>query len=350
MRILDRYIGFAVTGNVLITLFLLVSLAGFFSFLGQMDSLMNAYGVPEAVWYVLLTLPRRAYELFPTAVLIGALFGLGTLANHNEIVIIRASGVSVRRIVWSVLKAGLVLMVFAAILGEGIAPVTEQKAQKMKTDKQSGFVSLKSRYGFWTRDDLHFIKVKIVVDSSQLKGIRIFTFDQNRKLRSVIEAKSAKYRDGQWYLNDVQESRLENERVKIRKIVTDRWGKLINRDLLTVLSVKPETLSAWSLWKLEKHVRVKTGRYEVAFWIKIFTPLSTLVMLIVAIPFVFNAVRSTNTGQRLLIGMLLGMGFYLVNQAFSQFGVVFGFPAFLSAALPSILFAGAGLYVLKKIS
>ena len=116
MNILDRYIATTVISSSLMTLLVLASLAAFFSFLGQLSDLSETFGVWQAAEYVILSLPRRAYEVFPTSVLLGSLLGLGALASNSELIVMRASGLSVRRITLSVIKAGIILMLIAVFL------------------------------------------------------------------------------------------------------------------------------------------------------------------------------------------------------------------------------------------
>jgi len=355
MKILDRYIGRTVVSNVLLTLFLLVALAGFFSFLGQLrhvhggsefENLLNVFK------FVGLSLPRWAYELFPPAVLIGALFGLGGLANHSELIVIRASGVSIQRISYAVFKVGVVLMVLAFVLGDVIAPMAEQAKRTVYSADKSSYV------GIWARDDNNYIKVdRVNLRTMKIDGLLIYRFGPDRQLKYVVQAETAQYVNGLWRLQNVQQSVIANNRVTISKLERDSWNKLIDPGLLGVLASAPKNLavnsSAWSLWKyseyMEKH-HSDASRYKLAFWTKIFKPLSTMVMLLIAIPFIFGSIRTANTGHRLMIGVLVGMGFVMIDKGLNNMGLAYGYPAVLSAGAPSLLFALIGLYFIRRLN
>ncbi len=361
MKILDRYISMTVLGGVLITLLIFVALVSFITLLGQLADLDSKYGLLQALQYVVLTMPRRAYELFPTIVLIGGLFALGTLAGHHELIVIRAAGVSINRITWAVMKAGAVLTVFAFGLGEVVAPYAEQRAQILRSSAKEGHIPLKSKFGFWVRDKNNFIRIGRVIDQYNLQDILVNSFDKNQKLVWVVEAKLARYRDGKWILYQVVQSTIGNERVtinppqsvggKINTTPSEVWERLIEPALLSVVAVAPEVLSAWALRQFSEHMvdnHLDATRYELAFWIKLVTPVSTLVMLLIAIPFVFNTVRTTPMGQRLLFGVLVGIGFFLLNRGLNQVGLVYGIPPLLSAAFPSVLFALVAWWALRR--
>ena len=104
MHKLDRYIGTSVFLAILSVLGIIVGLALLFAFIDELGDLSDSYGTLEALIYVVLTLPRRAYEMLPMAALIGCLIGLGSLASNSELTIMRAAGVSIGRIVWAVMK------------------------------------------------------------------------------------------------------------------------------------------------------------------------------------------------------------------------------------------------------
>jgi len=351
MRLIDRYIMSSVISGVLIALLIIMSLAGFFSFLGQIGELNNNFGILQAIQYVLLTLPRRAYELFPTAVLIGSLFSLGNLASHSELIVIRASGVSLGRITYAVMKAGLLLMLIALFIGEVIAPGLEHKAQSLRSVSQQGHITLKSKYGFWAREGDMFINIRRVISETQVEDVLVYQFGIRRRLARVMHAKFGEYKDNKWHFSGVKESKLGIDSVKITHSDKVIWPKLINPDLLSVLAVKPENLSMISLGKYVSHLHkqnLQSAKYEVAVWIKVFKPLSTLVMLLIAIPFVFNTLRSSNNGQRMLFGILVGMVFYIFNQSVNNLGVVYGVPAVISAGLPSVLFAILGIVAIRR--
>lgn len=349
--ILDRYLGGAVIRGALLALLVLASLSAFFTLLAELGDLRNDYDLAKAALYVLLTLPRRVYEMFPTAVLLGGLMSLGALAANSELMVMRAAGVSVTRITLAVLQGGLVLAVIAALLGEVVAPPGEKYAQAMRSAAQTGYITLQSDNGFWARDGDHFVQIRRVLPGAQLRDVTIYQLDDQLRVRNVTHATSGSYVDDGWRLENVRQSQIGADGVTTRRLESMQWRSLLRPGLLEVLAVKPEDLAASALTRYIAYLEennLSSERYRLAFWVKVVTPFSALVMLLIAIPFVFGSLRSAHAGTRLLVGVLLGMGFYLANQALNQVGLVYGLPPLLSALTPTVVFAVGGLYAVAR--
>ena len=126
---------------------------------------------------VVMTAPRRLYEMLPMAALIGCLIGLGALASSSELTIMRAAGVSIGRIVWAVMKPMLVLMVAGLLIGEYVAPVTEAQAQAARSLAQGTGDAQSARHGLWHRQGDEFIHINTVQPNGLLYGVTRYRFD-----------------------------------------------------------------------------------------------------------------------------------------------------------------------------
>ncbi len=351
--IVDRYVGKAVLSGTLMVLLVLVGLTTFFSFIGQMNDIGKGYfGLSEAVQYVLLTMPRRTYEIFSMAALLGSLMGLGGLANHSELVVMRAAGISLFRIIRAALQAGLVLVVFVSILGEVVAPPLELEAQNLRALSQTKKITFQGAQGFWARDGLSFISIKEILPGDRIKDITIFEFDENYQLRTQTYAKTATYVKDRWLLNDISKSEISDKRIITTGFRTAEWESLLSADLLSVVIVKPEILAVWDLIKFIDYQQdngLESARYELAFWTKLALPLSSLVMVLLSIPFVFGPLRDTGASQRLFVGVLTGIAFYLINKTLTHLSLVYGIPPVVAATGPSLAFLLVGLIAIKRI-
>ena len=126
----------------------------------------------------------------------------------------------------------------------------------------------------------------------------------------------------------------------------------MNHDVIEVISIKPKSLSAWGLYKYVNYLKeneLNSSSYEMVLWSKIILPFSTGVMVFLSIPFVFGSLRSVGVGQRILIGTLIGIGFYIINQMFSYVGLVYKVNPALSAILPTVVFFALGIRMLRRI-
>ena len=156
---LDRYIGVHVFLAILTVLGIIVGLALLFAFIDELSDVEGSYGLGDALQYVLLTSPRRLYEMLPMAALIGCLIGLGTLASSSELTIMRAAGVSLGRIVVAVMKPMLVLLIAGILIGEYVAPATEDIAQARRSLAQGAGEAQSSKRGLWHRQENEFVHV-----------------------------------------------------------------------------------------------------------------------------------------------------------------------------------------------
>lgn len=353
MKILDRYLGMAVAAGTLLVMVVMIALFFFVDFVDQLGDIGKGnYGLAEAIQYLLLIQPRNIYTLFPLAALLGSLLGLGWLASNSELLVIRAAGVSLGQISWSVMKAGLLMILAVLFIGEVVAPASEQYAQTQRSLALSDRITLKTDYGFWTRDGRSFINIRTVLPGQRLGNINIYEFDDHHQLRVATYAKDARFVNGKWMLRGIVQSHLSADRVDTRRLKRATWESLLSPDLINVLSITPDRLSTWELHKYITYLHENdqsAGPYELAFWNRAAWPLSTALMTFLAIPFVFGSLRTVGMGQRMLIGSLVGIGFYLVNQTFSQAGLVYNFNPVLSALLPVSVFFILSFILVRKV-
>ena len=349
---IDRYIGGAVALGVFSVLFLLLVLMGFFELLNELEDVKRGYTTAKAFAYVGLILPRYTYELFPIATLLGSLIGLGALAGNSELIAMRAAGISVSRILGAVLKTGFLLLCLVVLIGEYMAPMTELQAQRMKTQAVSDQVTLKTRYGFWSRNGNSYIHVGQVLPDGRLADISIYDFDSEQLLQRAIHANLAIYRRDHWLLEQVSQSEFSPGRVQAWSQERLAWASLLEPSVLDVVAVKPHMLAAWDLWRYVEFLKQNgqaSTTYEVAFWSKLVVPLVTLVMLFLSIPFVFGPLRSVGIGQRIFTGAIIGIVFYLLNKAFSHLAVVYGMNPLFASAFPGLLFFTIAFWSFRRV-
>jgi lipopolysaccharide export system permease protein len=353
LKILDRYLSRAVIGGTLATLAVLLPLLGFFILADEMGEVgENGYRLGDALVFVGLSMPRYAYQLFPIATLIGALVGLGALASTSELVAMRAAGVSISRIVLAAFKGGALMAVVAVGIGEGVAPGAEEQALQLRSQAQSGQVTLKTQHGFWARDGDSYVNIRDILPGASLRDISIYRFDEHRRLVLATHADEARYEGGRWVLNGIARSRISEERVDVVGVEQTAWDSLLDPALLRVVVVEPHVLPVWSLWRYVSFMLANgqdPGAYEMAMWSKIVHPVLILAMIFLAIPILFGSARSTGIGIRVFIGVLVGIGFYLVSRSFAYLALLYGLSAWLAAVLPPLLFTLGGLMVLRRV-
>jgi len=354
MRILDRYIGLAVLGGTLLVLGVLLALFSFVFFISEKEYIGQAnYGLIEALQFVLMMLPRMAYQLLPLAALLGSLVGLGMLASHNELLVMRAAGISLQRIVVAVMKAGVLLMLLAVLLSEFVVSQSEQAARDMRAAALSTQVAHRTSDGFWTRSDNSYINVHTVLSDGRLAGVHIYEFDNQQRLRRITQARQARFENNRWQLRNIIRTEFQEDRVLSRRISQVSWDTLLDPQVLDVVAVKPQSLSATGLFRYINYLQgngLDAARYEMELWVKVILPLATAVMVFLAVPFVFGSLRSVGIGQRIMSGALIGIAFYLLNQIFNYVGLAYQLSPLLSAILPTLLFFGLALWLMRRLA
>lgn len=352
--IIDRYIARSIIGGTLSALLVFSALFLFIDFVRQIEHIgTKDFGMAEAISFVLLGLPRQLYELAPSIILLGGLISMGAMASNSELVVMRASGITVPRIIRAVLQVGLLLALLVSLMGEFIAPHTTSMGRTMRAAAMEDQVLVGGEHGLWARDGNQYFNVKTVMPGMQLQDLRIYQLDQSRKLTRASSAQSASFQDGYWLLKNVRHSEISEAGIKTVESAEEKWPSLIKTDLFDVLKLEPRDMSVTSLMKysdyLEKN-HLDAATYQLAFWMKLFTPLTCLVMLLIAMPLVFNATsRSGGTGQRVIVGLLLGILFFVFNRAVNHLGVVYGVMPILSAAIPLVFVTAITFFLIRRI-
>ena len=337
----DRYIGRNIIASSLVALITLITIFSFFSLVDQLDDAGHGnYGVFQAIEYVLLTIPRLSYELFPIATVIGCMAGLGILANNNELVIFRTSGLSKSQLAYSLIKTGLIFILISILIGEIVAPISEQAAQQKRSVALTEQITMKSKYGFWSRDGDSYINIRKILPNERLEEIHIYEFDKNRQLRTTIHAESAKYNNGKWLLHNILKTEISKDRIIKHSYEDAEWEALLNPEVINLVTIKPRYLSVYGLINYIKHLELNNQDsriYRQALWQKAVNPLMILIMMLLAVCVVKCDAKTVGLGQRVFIGVLIGITFHLANQVTRHLGIVYNIPIFISVTLPTIL-------------
>ena len=343
MKIYRRYLAREAAAAILLVLGGFLALFGFFDMIAEVKNVgQGNYQLHHAISYVALRLPGHVYELMPIAVLIGALYALSTLARHSEITVLRASGMSTRSLLTGLFQVAAVFALLTFLIGEFVVPPLERTAEQIRLREKGRAVGQDLRSGLWVKDDRRFINVQVVLPDTRLRGIRIYDFDENAKLRSVTEAVEGEYvPPASWRLSGVVQTVLHGDKAEVIKIPDLAWESALNPDILAVLMVSPEHMSLLHLSSYTKHLIENgqtTQRYDIAMWKKMFYPLAALVMVALALPFGYTHNRVSGVSLKIFSGVMIGVLFHMLNGLFSNLGAINSWSPFISAMMPSALF------------
>jgi lipopolysaccharide export system permease protein len=353
MNLLDRYLMRAMLGGVLLVMIVLMTLFALFLFANQQDDIgQGAYSTLDALWFVLLHIPRQVYDLMPIAVLIGALLGIGQLARGSELTVMRAAGISVWRVAGSVAMAGFLLVIVAVLCGEALAPPLQAMAKQQKALAKFSNISFASRGGAWVRDGNLLINVMEQTGGNQFDGMRIFELSPDHGLLSVASATTASVRaDGTWKLSQYKRTRFGGATVESDFETSRTFESRVGGDFLGLTVAQPNQLSTRVLWGLMRHLRengLDATAQEFAFWSRIARTTSIVFAALLAVPFVFGSLRASGTGTRTLIGVLIGLSFFLVQRMLESGAVVFDASPFVLAWTPTFLLGAAALILIAR--
>ena len=358
---MDRYIGVTVLLAILVVFLAFLALMTLFAVLEELREENSAYNLIEILTYVALTTPRRLSEVLPYVVFLGALIGLGSLASRSEIVIFRASGVSPARIFFGVAWPASIVFLIGLVVGEWVAPRGEELAESYKISAMQedpkasvgGVIAIKR--GYWYREGSMFMRVSGLGENGDLFGIHQFWYVDKRLVRSV-EAARAEYVEGggaNWLLHQVNETRFDGNTTTTRQIDTLPWDGHVDQRLLGVrVLVEPRKLSLEDLhYQITYMDRegLSAEVYRLAFWTKIFQPLSVLGLALLALGFVLGPLREVGMGARLSIGIFAGLAFKYLQDLFAPMSMVYDLPPLLAVALPVALCWAIGAWGLSRV-
>ena len=348
---LFRYFAREILTTSLLVLLALLALFGFFDLIRELDDLGRGnYRINSMLGYVLLMLPTHAYVLLPPAALMGTLFALARMSEQSELTVMRASGLSLAQLALHVIGAGLVLAAATLVLGELVAPHSEEAAKDLRLKATRSIVAREFRSGFWVKDDKSFVNIQDVTPETELLNIRIYEFDKSYRLTAISRAEKGAYSGpNKWTLSNVELTRFQGDRAVLERLPQATWSSVLTPDILSVLKIVPERMSASHLRSYIEHLRdnsQKATRYEIAFWNKLLYPLAAIAMMVMAVPFALGSHRAGGVGAKIVMGILLGLAFHFAGRLFSHLGLLNDWPALLSAGVPLTLvmiLAAAGL-------
>ena len=355
----DKLVALSVLGAVLLAWGFLVGLDAFKIFLGEINDVGTGdYTLTKALVFTLLTVPRRAYQWFGYAALIGGLLGMGMLATSGELTALRAAGLSKFRICISVILSLTVLTGLTMLMGETIAPRGEQKAEALALTAKAKDVTIGKGGSLWARDGETVINAKhgrtrgtLAGAAVELSDVRVFEFTPQGQLTALSTAKTASHVEGQWTLNDVRRTEFAGTSATTTTQAQTKWHSSLDPDVLSKSMIHPEYLAARDLSRNIDYMRRNhqdASSYERAYWGRIFYPFNVLVLAFCAVPFAFGALRTGGLGKRLFVGMALAISYYFFQSAVVSMGAVYNMNLAWANALPSLLLALAAVVYFRR--
>lgn len=354
LPLIDNYIGKTVFLGVLLSILFFTTILMIFFVLDDLPNLdRGTYDVTDVLVNLLLNIPDNMLYILPMATLVGAIAGLGTLASTSELVVIRATGVSIWHIIKAALKAILPLIIILILVGEWLSPISKQYAQQRRSLAFSNGQLISSGAGLWAKDGDDFVHIKNTLPQGKIENIIRYRFDKNMELQSITQAKMGIYKGkGVWELINTRSTLFEQDKVLKQNLSHSLWKSQLTLKNLGMASIDPSGLSLFQLWSYTRYLKANqldAGKFLLAFWRKIIQPFSIAIMLILGCSFIFSSVRQTSAGFKIMSGIFIGLGYYLFSQSMGAVSLAFHLPPVSGAIVPVILFGFIAQWRLKQV-
>lgn len=351
--ILTQYMMRTILTTTALVLVVLLALAGLFEFIAELDDTQGDYQTPQAMLYTALRLPQLAFEMLPVAALIGSLLGLGALAANSEIIVMRSAGLSVMRLSGMVALTGFTLFVLTGLLGEFIGPPLDYFARTMRMEARYEQDDERLGNATWVKDGSVFLHLERVSAEFEFGSIYMYRFNEDKELESIAQADNSGIGfNDQWILENFRETRFENDGVQVAASSLAVESFDIDAEVLGISLVKPQSLSGRGLFDYIRYLKrnsLDATRYETELWYRIARTATVIVMPVLALAFVFGSLRTGGAGARLMIGVVIGLAYYLASEMLANSGQVFDLNPAVIAWLPSTLLLVVTVFALNRV-
>ncbi|MCR6663441.1 MAG: LPS export ABC transporter permease LptG [Luteimonas sp.] len=363
-KIHDLYVARVVVGTVLLTWAVLVGLDVVLAMVDEIGNIgQGSYTFANALNYIAHSVPRRAYTMFPTASVIGALMALGQLASSSELTALRALGVSRKRLSVSVAAPLVVLTGLMMVNGETLAPWAQRSADTMRSAARSNDMIVAQYSGLWAREGDTFLNAQTGHERSdgkerwlELNDVRLFEFGDDGRLQSIAHAGSAEHRSSGWMLRKVKRTWFEERAVTQTEVDEEHWESNLDSAALAANAGniwRPRYMSASELREginYRKRNELDASEFEEHYWGHWFYPLNVLALCLAAIPFAFGSLRSGGMGRRLFLGVVFSLGFWLLQNQVVKLAAVYKFDYRIAYLVPPMIMLTVSWYLFRKRS
>lgn len=355
MKIYSRYLAFQVIKMSLLVLFVLLAISLFFTAIQQIDILgKKNFGLSELFYLLLLKSPAMIYDFTPVALLIGSLLGLGGLAAHSEMIALQAAGLRTSDLIYTMSLASLVFILVTLLMDNFIVSDSERAVVNLTQNSSAKRVTEKTENSVWIKQDAFLLNLESLLPGKSAGKAMIFQLDERGQLEQLIHAESVQVgSQGFWQLDQMTISQLSSQSINQQKLGSLEWDSGLSSTYLQSIASNPRYMSLMELNELVTQLRqngMVSKAEEIMFWKKIVFPLNVLLMGLLAIPFVIGLQRSASSGYRILIGIMLGLGYVITNKLLLQIGDYVSVSPLLNATLPTLLFMLVTLFLYLKRS
>jgi lipopolysaccharide export system permease protein len=350
---LDRYIVGHILGLTGVVALALLAIQTFVAFVSQIDEIgQGDFGYRDLIAYTLWLAPSGLYVMLPIIAMLGTLMGMGALASQSELTAMRAAGVSLLRLGRATLLGGAVLGAICFAIGDYLAPRGQIEADTLMTEAQSGMRTGVGGKPVWLREGDRIFHIRNLVAEDHIALVEIYTLGPDLNLKAAMTVEEGRYRDGAWHFSGVRRTEFGASNARVVEEAELDWQGTLSPEVLRLFVLQAEALSSAGLVRLVAYLDengLDSSSYTMALARKVVAPLTVMAMMLFAIPFVLGPLRHTGAGQRLFIGVLVGLVFYVINEVSANSGQLYGWHPLVAAGAPTLAFALIGLWRLSRV-
>ena len=345
MKIKDRYIANTLLTYSIVVLLVWLSIYSFFNFLSELNSVgTNNYTILKAFKYIIFQLPEVAYDQVSAVILLGCVLGMGHLATTGQLIILRASGISILKITWLTLKNAIIFLILITMVGELVAPILTTYAENERSNALGQKSVSSSKDGFWIRDGNNFINVKNNVDGSVFNDITVIEVNnESNKIERVLNSQSAIFNGQNINMESTNifsidsTNLLDDIDLKERNLYKKRVA--FDQDLIDSLEKDPKDLTTFTILKQIKFLsenKLRAEVFELELYKRLVKPITLIAMILLAMLFIFGSTRDASLGRKIFFGVAIGLSFELISRIGGAMALSFDLNPLLTTFVPAM--------------
>lgn len=361
MKLIDKYILFNIFVPLAYCLMAFLMLFIIFDLFSNLSDFIDAgTPLPQVIRFYVLLIPSVVIFIVPISLLLAILYGLSQLTRNNELTAMRASGVSLYRLVFPIVCVGFATSILVSLINETLAPWSAYWTdQFVRAEKHDGEISFHISQNLPYRDPINQRVWMIGEFDRQTYDMRRIEVIQQREDgtdESRTLARSGRWLDGQWWFTEVTFQQFDESGYPLGPPTTTSQRIMTEytetpTDFINVTK-DPEFLSSRELLAFihaHQHVSRDTlARHEVDLHYRLAMPWTCLIVTLLGLPI------GAHTGRKgAFRGIALALGMFFGFYVLMNFGMALGkkqtLAPWLSVWLPNILFLIIGVFSVRKM-
>jgi lipopolysaccharide export system permease protein len=358
MNILDRYIIKEYLTVILLILVSIISIYLIIDFFGKIRMFMsNSATVRQIAAHFFFMIPFIISQTTPAVVLLATLMTFGTLSKHNEIVAMKANGISLYRMALPVMAIGVLISVFLFLFSEFVTPQSYYKAEyirRIEVQKREALGTFKQNQ-IWYRGSKGIYNFKMFdINTNTLNGITINYLDEGFNLTKRVDADKAEWKNNQWIFHNVLITTFhEGTFPALERAATKALELPETPADFNTAQKDADKMSFFELWAYIQKLQsdgYDATRYLVDLHGKVAISLVSILLVVIGICFSLRSERSGGVSQSIGAGIVIGFSYWLIFAFSLSLGRSGTIPPIPAAWLANILFGAAALILFRRVS